>query len=153
MNMLRISSFVAAAALVGLTMAPAQADGLQQVATFKSGTSQLILDTYTEGATVVGLIGIKTAKTESYSFGKSEFVTLLALWTKAQSLSGAAYTAAGSVAETSTKALDVLLLAGGPTMRFSIADPIRGVQLFDLAPADYAAFDAAFHKMGDVLTD
>jgi len=154
MNMRRISSFVVTAFLVGLTIAPARADGLQRVATFQSGTSQLILDTYTEGTTTVGLIGIKSAgHTESYSFNKSEFVGLIALWNKAQTLSGVSYVAAGSVAETGTKALDVLLLAGGPTMRLSIADSIVGLKLFDLAPADYTAFDTGLHKVGDALTD
>jgi hypothetical protein len=140
-------------AVIGLTRLPAFADGLAMVATFPSATSKLSVANYTSGSTTVGLIGITvSSQTYSYSYDKNDLTALMALWNKAQQMDPSKYVAAGSVAETGTEALDVLLLAGGPGVRLSIADPINGLVTFELARTDYAAFDAALRKAADALS-
>jgi len=153
MNMYRIAGAIVSIALVGLMSAPAVAEGtLQNIATFESGSVELLVDTYTQGTEIIGLIGIKSnGVTRSYAFARSELPALYALAGKAERLSGEKYVAVGSVAEKGTDALDVLLMAGGPTVRISIADAVDGMLTFDLAPADSAGFDAALHKAGSAL--
>lgn len=149
-----LAASLAIVAFAGLASAPARADGLQYYATFSSDTEKLVVVDYTTGATTIGLIGIKlsTGASFSYSFDRDELPALVTLWNEAENMSGTAYGAAGSVAEPDTKARDVLLLAGGPSVRFSIADPVNGLVTFDLSRGDYATFDAALHKAGDALS-
>jgi hypothetical protein len=149
-----LAVFSTALLFVSGTSLPARADGLQLVATLSSASGKLLVADYTQGPSTVGLIAVRVgSQTYSYSFDKSEIPALVALWTKAERTDGDKFVAAGSVAETGTHALDVLLLAGGPSVRFSIADPVDGLFSFDLARGDYAAFDAALHKAADAITE
>jgi hypothetical protein len=144
-------------ALLGFMTLPARAAGLQNIATFHSGSATLLVDTYTDTTGTVGLIDIRAGgRNLSYSFEKAALPALYALWNKAQYATQASdatkFVASGSVAELDTHALDVLLLAGGPAVRFSIADPVDGILVFDLALSDRAGFDTAIHQAGNALT-
>ena len=99
-----VASF-AIAAFAAFASAPARADGLQYFATFSSDSEKLVVVDYTTGTTTIGLIGIKLSTgAYSYSFDRNDLPALMALWNKAENTPGAAYVAAGSVAETGTKA-------------------------------------------------
>ena len=148
-----LAASFAIVAFAGLASAPALADGLQYYATFTSASEKLVVVDYTTGTTTIGLVGIKLSTgAYSYSFDRNDLPALVALWNKAKTMDGTALVAAGSVAETGTKALDVLLLAGGPSARFSIADPVNGLVTFDLSRSDYPTFDAALRKAADALS-
>jgi len=130
------------------------ADGLHVVSSFSSSNAKLVVANYTDGSEVIGLIAVTTpSQTFTYSFAKSDLNTLLGLWEKARHASAQKYVASGSMAETDTHALDVLLLAGGPTVRISIADPVDGLGSFDLSRNDYSAFDSALNKAAAAVTN
>jgi hypothetical protein len=149
----RIAGAVVLTALFGLMSLPAHATSWQNMATFRSGDKTLLVDTFTDSGTV-GLIAIKAGgRIFSYSFVKDDLPMLYARWNASQDIKDTAFFAAGSVAETGTKQLDVLLMAGGPAVRFSIADPVDGMLVFDLARSDYAKFDSAIHEAGNALTE
>lgn len=151
----RIASAIVLTALLGFMTQPARANGLQGVATFQSGGATLLVETYTDTSGTVGLIDIRTSgRNLSYAFEKADLPALYALWNKAQNTASdpAKFVAAGSVAEPDTRARDVLLMAAGPTVRFSIADPVDGILVFDMALSDRAGFDAAIHQAGNALT-
>jgi hypothetical protein len=156
----RIACAVVLTALFGFMSLPARANSWQNMATFRSGDKTLLVATFTEpqapaatGGDTVGLIAIKAGgRTLSYSFSKKDLPMLYARWNASEDINTAVFFAAGSVAEIDTKALDVLLFAGGPGVRFSIADPVDGMLVFDLARSDYAEFDSAIHQAGNALT-
>ncbi len=150
----RIASAVVLTALLGFMALPAHAAGLQNIATFHSGSAILLVDTYSDTTGTVGLIDIREgSRNLSYSFEKAALPALYALWNKALITPQASkFVAAGSIAELDTHALDVLLLAGGSSVRFSIADPVDGILVFDLAPSDRVGFDTAIHQAGNALT-
>ncbi len=150
----RIASVVVLTALLAFMTLPARAAGLQNIATFHSGNVTLLVDTYTDTTGTVGLIDIRAGgRNLSYSFEKVALPALYALWNKAQNTAQTSkFVAAGSIAELDTHALDVLLLAGGSSVRFSIADPVDGILVFDMAPSDLAGFDTAIHQAGNALT-
>ena len=154
---IRIASAVVLTALFGFMTLPAHAAGLQGVARFQSGAATLLVETYTDTSGTVGLIDIREGgRNLSYAFEKADLPALYALWNKAQNTAQASdptkFVAAGSVAEPDTHARDVLLLAAGPSIRFSIADPVDGILVFDMALSDRAGFDAAIHQAGNALT-
>ncbi len=142
-------------AVLTLSSSPVRAaDGLHVVSSFSSSNAKLVVANYTDGSEVIGIIGVTTpSQTFTYSFVKSDLNTLLGLWEKARHVSAQKYVASGSMAETETHALDVLLLAGGPTVRVSIADPVDGLGSFDLSRSDYSAFDAALNKAAAAVTN
>ncbi len=146
---------VAIIATATLPSLPARAaDGLHVVSSFSSSNAKLVVADYAVGAEVIGIIGITTpSQTFTYSFVKSDLNTLLGLWEKARHADAQKYVASGSMAETETHALDVLLLAGGPTVRISIADPVDGLGSFDLSRGDYSAFDSALNKAAAAVTN
>jgi hypothetical protein len=153
----RIAGAVVLTALFGFMTLPARAAGLQNIGTYHSGNVTLLVDTYTDTTGTVGLIAIKAdGRSLSYSFEKADLPALYALWNKAQNTAQGSdatkFVAAGSVAEPDTHALDVLLLAAGPSVRFSVADPVDGILVFDLALSDRVSFDTAIHQVGNALT-
>lgn len=94
----RLLMLAAAFAVFGGTL-PARADGLEKVASFTSGTSQLVVDDFTQGAETVGLLGITPAvgKTISFAFKRDEWLAFIALWKKAAATSSGPWTIAAAL--------------------------------------------------------
>lgn len=153
-------SIAAAAATVLLTAlcaTGARAEGtLTPVKAFTSAGATLTVYTYTDadGASTLALLGVSNSAGVKFSFAidKGNVASVLGGWGKARALTSTTATAAATIAEDGTSAMDVLLLAGGPGVRFSIADPVNGIAVFTLAPSDYEAFGAALAAATSKIT-
>jgi hypothetical protein len=156
MTFLRSIAAVAATVLLAAFCATgAQAAGtLTPVQAFTNGGSTLTVYTYTDGSSTIALLGVTNSAGVKFSFAidKANLAGTVAGWEKARALPAASAAAAATVAENGTAAQDVLLLAGGPGVRFSIADPVSGIDVFTLPPAQYAAFDAALTLATNKIT-
>lgn len=142
----------AAALVVVLLAMPARAGDLKTFGTYDNKGVETRLLTYTEGDAVVGLIGMEQNGLRiSYAFSRADWPEFEKVWRTAMETTGSDYKAAGSVAESGTKAKCVIAVAGGPTVRLSILDPVDGAIQFDIP--DVQDFDTKLRQVAAATTN
>jgi hypothetical protein len=134
---------------------PARADGnLVNIATYDNNGVQVVLDTYTENDKVVGLIAMYGNNLRiSFAFDRGDWAELQNLWQAAMRADGSDYKSVGSLAETGTNEKCVITIAGGPTVRLTIVDPIKGALVFDVQPSVVADFDTRLGQVASAVTN
>jgi hypothetical protein len=138
--------------LLVLMAIPARAGDLAVIGTYDNKGVEAKLLTYTENGVVVGLVGMEQNGVRiSYAFAHSDWAALEKIWSAAVQTTGSEYVAAGSVAETGTKAKCVITASGGPTVRLIIVDPSDGAIMFDVP--NVSDFDAKLRQVAAATTN
>jgi hypothetical protein len=143
----------AAMAVASLFHGAAGADGLQGVLHYTHGDVVIDLDTYTKGPQIVGLIGMQDgSKSISYAFDKGDITALFKMWDEARALTSDNFESAGTVLEVGSTQRCAISAAGGPGIRLSILDPVKGAVVFDLTEAEASEFDTGLRQVAASTT-
>jgi len=139
------------AALSLLASVQAYSDGLEILSRFNAGGEELEVAVYTEGDQTVGLVGIKgtDGKHVSITFDKKEMLTFIALIQKARAIQSDNWAEAGSFSETETSSPSHIVVYGGPSLQFSLADPSIGSYNYTLDKGDIAGFADGLNQAED----
>ena len=147
---------VAAALAVGLVLfaAPALAAGkLGFAGKFDYGATEVDLATYAETddkgvESRVGLVGLRVGTTKnSAALDRSEWPTLLALWSKAKTLQSDTWVYVGDFTESGTSDVSHLKVFAGPGVRIIVESPAKGAFTVEIKRSDMPAFEAALMQV------
>jgi hypothetical protein len=142
-----------ALAAATLVHGAAAADGLKGFLHYTHGGVVIDLDTYTKGPQIVGLIGMQDGnKSISYAFDKSDIPTLLKMWDEARAVSASEFKSAGTILEVGSTQRCAISAAGGPGIRLSILDPVKGAVVFDLTTDEASEFDTTLRQVAASTT-
>lgn len=132
---------------------PACAGDLSQVAHYMRKGVSAEINTYSNKDAVVAVLAFKTKSyTLTFAFDRNDWREMESAWHSAVREKGNKYVSEGSFVEPNTTEKSVLLIAGGPTVRLTIASPINGVIVFDIPRAILADFDAKLRQAASATT-
>ena len=106
----------------------------------------------------VALLGIVTPSRRgtpsrnSFSFRLEEWLSLIALWTKAVKVQSDSWKVVGSMTETETSDVSHLTVSAGRGVKFVISSSKKGTATYVLSRDDIAGFEKALYRVKDFLS-
>jgi hypothetical protein len=96
--------------------------------------------------------GIATPSRNSFSFRLEEWLSLIALWTKAVKAQSDSWKFVGSMTETESSDASHLTVSAGRGVKFVISSPKKGTITYVLSRDDIAGFEKVLHRVKDFLS-
>ncbi|MGH6870973.1 MAG: hypothetical protein ACREHE_05645 [Rhizomicrobium sp.] len=154
MRSTRFLGLLGLAVFAAMVSSGARAEGtLTNNGTYSDGSVKVDLDDYTDGPSVVALMGMKSGSTSiSFAWDSTDWPDVLKLWNDARAMTGSSYATAGSLREVGSSAQAVITFAGGPAVRVTIVDPTAGALIYTVQPGDEDAFGSALEITGNAAT-
>jgi len=96
--------------------------------------------------------GMATPSRNSFSFRLEEWLSLIALWTKAVKAQSDSWKVVGSMTETETSDVSHLTVSAGRGVKFVISSSKKGTVTYVLSRDDIAGFEKALYRVKDFLS-
>ena len=93
-----------------------------------------------------------TSSRNSFSFRLEEWLSLIALWTKAVKAQSDSWKVVGSMTETETSDVSHLTVSAGRGVKFVISSSKKGTVTYILSRDDIAGFEKALYRVKDFLS-